>query len=369
MKFSVSREQFLHGLNLTSRAVSTNNTLPILANILLHSEGNKLYFQSTNLEISIRYFIQTDIQNEGKITIPARLFQNYVNLLHDDEISIHVANGDTINVISNNSKTQIKGIPAQDFPQTPTVERQFELEVPAKKLAEGITQVVFSAATGNARPILSGVFLRGQKNELKLVATNSYRLSEKKITLEKPLDTELQAIVPARTMQELGRIIADSSEKIVTIIVSDNQILFKVGNVELTSRLIDGMFPNYEQLIPKNAKSNAKVEKSSILQDVKRVNLFARENNNNIKVKFNPEESKIHITTEATQIGTEEANILANIEGEENEISLNSEFFLDILNALPAGELHLSVTDKFAPILIKHKDMSDYLHIIMPLRI
>ena len=369
MKFISSREDFLKGLSIASHAISTNNTLPILANILLRAEGNKLYFESTNLEISIRYFVQTDIANEGKITIPAKLFHNYVSLLKDDEVEINVSEGNTINIKSSDSKTQIKGLSAHDFPPTPQVDRKFEIQIPTKKLSEAISEVTFAAASSSARPILSGVFLHGNENTLKLVATDSYRLAEKTITLEKPLDGEVRIIIPARTMTELGRLIGDATNDDVTIIVSDNQILFKLGNIDLTSRLIDGQFPNYSQIIPKESRSKISIEKSDLMQAIKRVSLFAKENNNNIKLFFDPENQKLKITTDATQIGTEEAELTASVSGEENKIALNSEYLLDLLNAFPQGNIIIGIDNKLAPSLITHEKLDDYLHIIMPLKL
>lgn len=369
MKFHASREDFLHGLNIASRAVSTNNTLPILANILLRAEGAKLYFEATNLEIAIRYFLQTDVSNEGSITIPAKLFQSYISLLNDDEIQIHVAEGNTIHVVSKDSKTQIKGLSSRDFPQIPTVERKYEITLPTKKLSEAISEVVFAAATSSARPILSGVYMYGSGNILKLVATDSYRLAEKTIQLEKEISGEIRSIIPARTMLELGRLLGEAALESVTVIISDNQILFKFGNIELTSRLIDGQFPNYAQVIPQGAKSQVMLEKLALAQTIKRISLFAKENNNNIKLHIDPAAQKLRITTDVTQIGTEEVELDAKVEGEENRIALNSEYVLDLLNALPGGEVKIGMDNKLSPALVRHEKVEDYLHIVMPLKL
>lgn len=369
MKFTVSREDFLHGLNIASRAVSVGNTLPILANILLRAEGGKLYFESTNLEIAIRFFLQADIANEGKITVPSRLFQSYISLLKDEEIQVTVTEGNTINISAKESKTQIKGLSSRDFPQLPIVERKFEIHLPAKKLAESVSEVVFAAATTSARPILSGIYMYGSGKELKLVATDSYRLAEKTIHLEKELEGNVSAIIPARTMTEMGRLLSEEDGSEVVLIISDNQILFKIGNIDLTSRLIEGQFPNYAQVIPQTSKSNVTLDKSELAQNIKRVGLFAKENNNNIKLHLKPEENQLCITTDQTQIGTEEAQLDGKIEGEENRIALNSEYLLDLLNALPSGEITISIDNKLAPSLIRHKDVADYLHIIMPLKL
>ena len=282
MKFNISKEDFLKWLNVASRAVSTNNTLPVLSNILLRAEGNKLYFESTNLEIAIRYSLQADVLNEWEITIPARLVQSYISLLKDEEVHVETIEGNTLSLKTSTSKTQIKGLSSSDFPKIPTVERVFEINLPKKKVIESVNQVVFSAASNSTRPILSWVFLHGEASSLKFVSTDSYRLSEKTLKLEKALESELQVIVPARAMTELGRLLWESESKEVVFIISDNQILFKFDTIEFTSRLIDGQYPNYAPVIPTSSKSTAFIEKSELVQSIKRIALFAKIKDYNI---------------------------------------------------------------------------------------
>ena len=369
MKLSILKEDLLKGLNIASHAISTGNTLPVLSNVLLRSEGNKLFFESTNLEIAIRYFLACDIDNEGEITLPSRFFYSYISLLKDETININTIEGNTVNIVSSNSKTQIKGLSSKDFPQIPSIKRQFEFSLPAKKIHESVSQVVFAAAVNSVRPILSGVMLLGNKNQIKIVATDSFRLSEKVLKLDQELEGEFKIIVPAKTMIEIGRLAHESLDENFNIIVSDNQILFKINNIELYSRLIDGQFPNYEQVIPQNGKSKIIVDKDELAQNIKRISLFSKENNHNIKLFVSPEDKSLTITTDITQIGTEESTLQAEIEGDEVKIALNSEYLLDVLNTLPTGNIILSIENKLAPSLLKHEKVSDFLHVIMPLKL
>lgn len=369
MKFTAPREDLLHGINIASRAISINNALPILSNILLRAEGNKLYFEATNLEITIRFFLVTNISNEGEITVPARLFQNYLSLLQDEDVQFEVTDGNTINLKNSQSKTQIKGLNANDFPKITTVERKFEIHIPGKKLSEGISEVIFAASSNSSRPILSGMLMQGTDTSLKMVTTDSYRLAEKSLTIAKELPTDLHSIIPARTMLEIGRIVNEYLKEDITLILSENQILFKIDNIELTSRLIEGQFPNYSQIIPQGCKSKLFIEKSELTQNIKRVALFAKENNNNIKLELDNTTNKLIITTDATQMGVEKAELDVKIEGESNKIALNAEYLLDVLNALPQGVISISIDSKLSPALLTHEKVTDYLHIIMPLKL
>jgi DNA polymerase-3 subunit beta len=369
MKFTALKDDFLKGLNVASRAVASNNTLPILSNILLKAEGTKLYFSATNLEISIQYFISTNILNEGQITIPARLCQNYVSLLNNEEVEISISDGQTINLKTKESNTQIKGLPSEDFPQIPTVSKDFEITVPCKDFRESINEVSFSTASSSSRPILSGVFMSGKEKSLTLASTDSYRLSEKKLDLTKEIEGEVEIIIPSKTLIEVSKLLSETDKEELTLIISEKQILFKIDNIELSSRLIDGQFPNYRQVLPKNEQSKIFINKQLLLQNIKRVSLFAKENNNNVKLELDSENQQLTLKTDATQIGTEEAHIKARIEGDSNKIALNSEYIVELLQAIKAEEIMIAIDDKMAPALFKNQSDPNYLHIIMPLKI
>jgi len=366
MRLTCSQKDLLSALTTTNKAVDVNNTLPVLNNVLLKAEGKKLYFTSTNLEVAITYNIETDVKNEGEITIPSKLFTSYINYLKDDKVDILVESGD-IQIQTSDSKTRIKGIPASEFPPIPMVEKEGGMTVKVSDLKKAIEQVVFAAALNTTRPILSGVYFIAEKDELKMVSTDSYRLSEKVLSVTN-ISGNVNCIVPAKTILELGAILDGlKGDEDVTIIISKNQIMFSVGSVELISRLIEGQFPNYEQIIPKSSKTQMEFEVSALSLVLKRINIFAKENNNKIILKI--VDGKVIVTTESTQYGEGEITLDTKIDGESNEIALNSQFLLDALGSIGKDKVILEIGDKIAPVILKPKEGKGYTHIIMPLKI
>jgi DNA polymerase-3 subunit beta len=263
----------------------------------------------------------------------------------------------------------MKGLKPEDFPIIPQVARMCELRLPVKKFQEALGEVVFSASATSTRPILSGVCFQGKGDTLTLVSTDSFRLSEKILTLEKPLEEEIHAIIPGRTLTELSRLLSETEEEYISLILSDKQILFSFGNIQFTSRLIDGQFPNYKQILPQKSTTTVSLDKGILSLALKRVELFAKENKNNIKFHFLPAEKKVIITTDATQIGTNESEVELTGEGEENQIALDGSYILDVLQALPSGNIHIKIDHSKAPALFLHSDDPDYKHIIMPLQL
>jgi DNA polymerase-3 subunit beta len=366
MRLTCTQKELSSALTLTNKAVDVNNTLPVLNNVLLKAEGKKLYFTSTNLEIAIIYWVETEIKNEGEITLPSKLFTNYVNYLKDEVIDITAEEGD-VAVKTSDSKTKIKGIPASEFPPIPLVEKEAEFIIKASDLKKAIDQVVFAAALNTTRPILSGVYFALDKDKLKVVATDSYRLSEKKLSV-KNSGGDINCIIPAKTIIELGGVLDVFNEDVdVNVVISKNQVMFTAGAVKLISRLIEGQFPNYEQIIPKDSKTKLKFSIPELSLVLKRINIFARENNN--KVIFKVEPGKVTVTTETTQYGEGEITIKMEVEGVANEIALNSQFMLDALGHIKAEGVAVEIGEKTSPITIKPKGSNDYTHIIMPLKI
>lgn len=367
MRLTCSQKNLANALGITNKAVGVNNTLPVLNNVLIKAEGKKLYFTATNLEIAISYWIEADIKNEGEITIPSKLLTNYINYLKDDQVDFSVEEGNSILVKTSDSKTKIKGISADEFPSIPTVEKEGGFTLTAKDLGVAINQVAFAAALNTTRPILTGVYFNVSKDELKMAATDSYRLAEKTLKVSNA-SGDISCIVPVKTILELGTILTltkDDSE--VEVIVSKNQIFFSVDKVKITSRLIEGQFPNYKQVIPSTSKTKVYLGVSELSLALKRINLFAKENNN--KVLFRVGGKGVVITTDTTQLGVGEVEIGAKVEGSENEIALNSQFVLDLLSNLGFKEVVLELGEKVSPAILRPSDKDDYIHIIMPLKI
>lgn len=351
---------------IVSKAVNTNNTLPILNNVLLKAEGGRLSFVSTNLELSITYHIQTSIESEGQITIPAKLLTNYISYLKDGEVRIEVSDTD-VQVKTSDSKTRIKGLPAAEFPPIPTVEKEGGVKIKAGDLKNAINQVVFAAALNTTRPILGGVFLTIKEEKLFMVSTDSYRLSEKAIPFSSS-DGEVTCIVPAKTMIELGATLesVEPGDE-VEIITSKDQVMFCVKELQMTSRLINGQFPNYKQIIPESSKTQVEFDVSALSLVLKRINIFAKENNNKVVLKISKE--GVLITTESTQYGEGEINLKPIIQGEDNEIALNSQFLLDALSHMNSNFVVIEVGEKVSPVIVRPKEDKGYTHIIMPLKI
>ena len=369
VKLSCEQPHLLEALNIVQKAINSQSTLPILGNVLLKAEGQKLHLVGTNLEIAISTSFSAEIQNEGSITIPAKILVNYINFLKEGKIELSLDGGDTLLLKAEGVNTKLKGLPPEEFPVIPVVEKEEAFTLSAEVLKKAIDETVFCASSSSTRPVLSGIYLWGKEGTIKIVATDSYRLGEKTIPLEKKkFETELKQIIPARTMQELSRILTAAKKgKEVEVICSKNQILFKFDGTELISRLIEGTFPEYAKIIPDEAKTKIQAPVEELILGIKRVGIFARENNNNIKFKF--VSGKIHITTEATEVGNEESEIPAKTKGPENEIALNGQYFLDILQNLEEEEVNLEVEEKLAPVMIRPTKEKGLIHVIMPLKV
>lgn len=368
MKLVCEQKKLLKGLVIASKAISANNTLQILNNILIKAEGQKLYFSATNLEIAVEYYIDAEIKNEGVLTIPSKIITNYVNFLKDEKIELNAKESNLL-INSSNANTEINGLPASEYPSIPKTELNSSFFLDATEFKEAIKKVVFAASISTTRPVLSGIYFNVLDDQLVLVATDSYRLSEKKLKLKNSVKEEIKSIVPAKTVYELLRLIELEEEvQEIEVINSANQILFKIGNILLTSRLIEGIYPDYNQIIPKETKTNIIVNSDDFILTLKRINLFAKENNNNITLETD-KKGKLKIHTSMTQVGKEESMVDAEITGEENKIALNSQYLLDILNNLNEKDIILEINEKINPIIIKTKEEKDFLHIIMPLKI
>lgn len=367
MKFSCSQKEILRALSIAQKAIGTHGTLPILENVLLSAEGQALEISATNLEISITTSLDVTIKNEGRITLPAKTIVSWIGLTDSEMIEVTKTEGEGVTLKTKDSKTTLKGISADDFPAIPMVDRTETAKVAKKDLKGALEQVVFAAAAGGTRPVLSGVLFRSEENQLVMVGTDSYRLSERKIPFLLTPKDEVSCIIPARALIELERILGGDGEDEVEIVFSKNQVLFVFNGVRLISRLIEGQFPNYQQILPKAFKNTIEIDRQSLIRTVKRVGIFARDNNNNIRLSFTPGE--ILITTDATEIGSEEARLpIVNSDGE-NQVALSGQFFLDALLVLSGEKVVLKIGEKLSPIAVTSPEEPDLLHIIMPLKI
>ena len=366
MKVLISQEVLLDSLKTVSRAVSGQNTLPVLGNVLIRATGKKLNFAATNLEISISTSSEAVVKNEGAITVPAKILTSYVSLLKKgEEVELSVSAGTALEVKSQSSKTKIKRITADEFPSIARVEGGTKIDLDTKTFRESVHQVAFAAQEYSSRPILSGVFFATNKSELRMAATDSYRLSEKVLKLKADV-AETSCVIPVRAVFEADRLAG--SEESIEMRISENQVMFSVGGTELTSRLIEGQFPDYQQIIPKKNSTVAEIDRSEFELAVRRVSIFAKENNQHMKLEF-LNDGTLTISTDATEIGEEKTTIPVKLEGGTSLIALNADYVLDILGALSGEDkVRMELEGKMSPAVIGAVKNKDFLHLIMPLK-
>ncbi|QQS59000.1 DNA polymerase III subunit beta [Candidatus Peregrinibacteria bacterium] len=367
MKFSCHRESFLQALSVVQKAVGGIGVLPVLENILIVAEGQRIELSATNLEISITTTVSAKVVNEGKTTIPAKTLISWVKLAPGEEMGCTRLEGEKILFQALGTKTTLFGVSADEFPILPVVEKEEIVVIDKKIFSKALEQVVFCAAAFGTRPVLSGILFIAEEKNITLVGTDSYRLSEKKIPLKKGVKNNVSCIIPAKTLLDTERILLSEEEGDVEIVFSKHQILLSFNSVKIISRVIEGNFPNYQQILPKGHQNEVSVSRQELIQTVRRVGIFARENNNNIKLFCSKEEMRI--TTDATEIGTEESVISIKSTGGESAVALNAQFLLDILLVFKDPEVLLRFGEKLNPIMVCSKNEEGLTHIIMPLKI
>jgi len=364
MKVSCVRDNLVKALGALSRVVTTSSTLPVLGNILVKTDEGRLKFSVTDLGMGINYWLGAKVEEEGEITIPARVFSDYVNNNNDEQIKIAVQ-GQLISLSSEHYATKMNGLSADEFPIIPELQDEARVEVGVEELKDAVTKVVFAAAVGETNPTLAGVLLKSEGDVLKVVATDSYRLAEKMIKLKSAVKEEFAVIVPTKTIQELGRLLGQTQGE-VKILVSENQIMFKLPGMEVISRLVEGNYPAYESIMPVSFVTKMTVVTKDLLRDVKMAAVFSKETQ---KIKLVIDAEKKQLTTTAKgQSGENESNLPVEVEGKDGEIVFNTRYLADVLNVVDASKIVLELTDKLKPGLIKVTGDDSYRYIIMPVK-
>jgi DNA polymerase-3 subunit beta len=347
--------------------ISSRTALPILGHVLLKTDKGRLKLSATDLEIGINTWIGAKVEKEGTITVPGRLLADFVATSDDKKIDLNTEKQE-LTLKSEKYQAKIKGTNAEEFPLIPEVKKGDILELPVSLLAEAISRVVIACAVDESRPVLAGVLIKMSDGKIKFVSTDSYRLAEKTIFPEKKIDFNQEIIVPAKTMHELARILSSISASNVKIAVSENQIQFNIDDtVEIVSRLIEGNFPNYEQIIPEKYLTRVELDKSQFGNIIKMASLFAREAANNIKITID-KKGKIKVAAVASQVGENISEMPAEVSGDSNEISFNAKFIADVLTVLSDNKIYLELSGKLNPGVIKPASSKNYLYLIMPLR-
>jgi DNA polymerase III subunit beta len=376
MKASVSQEKLAHGLNLVSRAVAARSTLPVLGNVLIAADEDRLRLSATNLELGITCWIPARIEQQGSTTVPARTFSDLVSTLPAEQVLLKLdTRTQTLNVRGGTSTNDIKCIDANEFPPLPTPDMEGAIELNVADFREMIQQVAFSASADEARPVLMGVLLHVEKEKLTLAAADGFRLSVRTAALSSPAPAPINAIIPARSLTELARVAPDGEAALQMVVPKTrNQVVFHAKDVEVTSQLIDGTFPDYQQIIPRKHTTRTLVSTSSLLKACKQAEIFAREGSNvarlNIKSasgEMQPSELEISATSEET--GKNETVVEATVDGGGVLIAFNVKFLREALEVIRTPNVALEMTAANAPGVLRPVGDDQYLHVIMPMHL
>lgn len=360
MKLQVTQENLARAFGSVARVASTRNTLPILSNVLLKTVDNRLSVAATNLDIAITHQIGSKIQKTGAITVPARLMQDFVTSLPDGILDLELKDN-KLSITTDKYQSTINGISAEDFPVMPAIKGGSSWKIPVGGLKRSLQKVVFAASNDDARPVLTGVYFHMLNGEVTVAATDSYRLAEHRLGKHRG---KLNFLVPGGAASDLLRIIGDTSNE-VTITHDDQQVLFRVGDITLVARLIEGNYPDYRKLIPTKFATVARLRREDFINIAKVSSLFARESAGSITI--NAEDAKVSINAIASQLGENTAEADAQIKGA-GEVTLNSRYLIEALNAYAGEQIDFCFNGKLEPCVLRSGDDSDYLHLIMPLR-
>ncbi|MBI2099572.1 DNA polymerase III subunit beta [Candidatus Uhrbacteria bacterium] len=379
MKFSCTRENLAQALSIVSHITSKNIQLPILNNVLMKTDGKILKFFSTNLEISISCLVRGHVEEEGSFTVPSKLFSDYVGLLPNDRIDLELRNDDTINVVCQSHETKIKGVSAVDFPLFPKVQTDSKFRINAKDLKGAIEGVIFAVSPNETRPEISGVLFDfrpdGVNGKLILAATDSYRLAEATIGLHGEGNGS-KVIIPSRTAAELMRILSikrdDMSEgESVEVSIGESQIVFAYDSIELISRIIEGRYPEYSQVIPDSFGTEMTVEKEVLAGAVRAASLFSKSGLHDVTIAVE-DGGEVLISSADNQIGENKSKIKAELKGRENTTTLNYRYLLDGVGRITSNKIFFRMVDGVSPCVITPgvgaNEIQKYVYIVMPIK-
>jgi DNA polymerase-3 subunit beta len=374
MKASVTQQHLAHGLSIVSRAVSPRSTLPVLANVLIATDEGRLRLSATNLELGITCWIPANIEEEGSITVPARTIVDLVGTFPPDLVKLALdTRTQTMSVVCNSSAHEIKGIDAQDFPPVPVPDLSESVDLDLTTFKEMIQQVAFAASADEARPVLQGVKMEVAESALTLAATDGFRISVRKEMLANPIKQDFSIIIPARAMNELARI-AGENDKVVSMVVpaGRGQVIFHLKDAELVSQLIDGNFPDYRAIIPRNYKTRTIVSTPAFLKACKQAEIIAREGNNVIRLNVLPEDDgagRVEINSQTEETGKSDIQVEANIEGGPILIAFNVKFLREVLDVIHSPNVAMETNTNNAPGVIRPVGDDDFVHVIMPMHL
>jgi DNA polymerase III subunit beta len=367
MKLTVSRETFLSRLGIAVRGVSTRSAIQTLSGVLLRIEDGRLELQATDMEMGIRVGVDAGEGEDGSVVLPGRLLLDVVRSLPQDELSLEYRSSQQdVEVVSGSARFHLRTLPSEDFPKLPEPSEEGPLSVPAGAFVDTIARVARSASRDETRPHLTGVLVSASEQQLRMVATDSYRLSVKETALEEALSGSLEANVPARTLQELGRIAQASGADSIGVTALENQVVFTVDDVVLSSRLVEGRFPNYQQLLPESYEHELHVDRGELLDVVRRISLLAQKNAP-LRLRFS--EGALAVSAQTPDVGEASESLPVPFKGESLEIGFNPDFFRDGLESAESDELVLKLISPLRPGLIQSGDDGGFVYLVMPIRL
>ncbi len=373
MRLSCLQENLNPGLTIVARAVATRTTLPITQNVLISTDQSRLKLSATNLEIAISTWIGAQVEEEGAITVPARLFTELVTSLPEERIDLSTTEPSTgLSVRCARFEAQINGTDAEDFPPIPTVESGLVGAVEPHVLRDAIAHVAFAAATEESRPVLTGIKVEIAGDDFTFAGADGFRLAVFKGKLAEAPSEDVSFIVPARALQEVGRLIGGQSEPIrFTVTPAKSQALFRLENIEVVTQLIQGTFPNYAQLIPQAYDTRAVVNLQEFLRATRTASIFARDGSGIVRVQItggtDGVPGKLSILSRAEEVGENQGEIDASVEGGEAKIAFNSKYLSDVLGVLEEGEVALETTTSASPGVLRPVGNDQYVHVVMPM--
>jgi DNA polymerase-3 subunit beta len=373
MKVTTLQENLTRGLQIAGRGVSSRTTLPILGNVLLRTEAGRLKVTATNLEVGINCWVAAKVEDEGSITVPAKLFTDFVNSLPPGPIELTLnVRTKTLHIKSGPFEANLKGLDAEEFPIIPSIPDKPTTRMSQSVLRKMVREVAFVAATDDSRPVLTGVLTTFEGEEVLMAAADPYRLSVRRGPLLQKVAEKLEIIVPAKSLFEVERILAETDDPVdIYVTPNKSQVIFHTEEADLVSRVIEGQFPNYKQVIPTQSQTSVIVQRDELLKATRLASYFARDAANIVRFQIDPQsDTPLVVSATAAEVGDNTGRIEATVQGQATTIAFNSRFVQDALGSLTAPEVKLELGGPLAPGVVKVVgDEDTYLHVVMPLRI
>lgn len=368
MKFMATKDNLLNGINIVQKAISSKNTIPVLSGIYLKAEDNKLTFAATDLELGIECKVPVQVIEEGEVVLPAKYLGDLVRRLPDTNLLFeYLPETVSVKITYGQAETNIMGWKGEEFPTIPQLKDDYSLTINPLVFKSMIKQTVFCANIDDVRPIFTGALMEVTGNDVLLVATDSHRLAYKKGKVNNLIQEDFKAIIPVKSLNEISRIIKDDPEDVLNIRCNHNQICFENSELRLISRLIDGMFPNYNQVIPASYNTLLKVKRKALQESIERANLFITEKDGTSVIKFHIGGNNINIVSKS-DYGMVDENVQVYQEGEDLSITFNAKYLIDALKNMDFEDIDITLGGPLSPAVFRPLNDENFLYLLLPLR-